>query len=441
MNNQTPQERRSWKDTALKLLRRITHNGGFKLLALLLSVALWAGLITQDPSLTRERHFQNVTVSISGSDAVKRNGFIVTSDLKSLLTDVDLEVDVPQMQYQNVTASNYNVRVDLSRITGEGTQTLKILTSSSSTYGTVKSVVPSTIEIEVEPYITRYRIPVRVATTGEPPEGFYASTPAIDPPMVAVSGPRSLVYSINSAEAVVELDKLPAREGEVLQAVPFTLLDRNGTPVQSDLLEITSESVLVDSVLVEQDMFTKREIALSDLGIIRGTPAAGYEVKSVTITPARVAVAGKASELEELNLLYANSYLDVSGLKETVNSNLRIRQPAELTYMSATTCTVVAEIGPIMSERVFSKIRLGIENVERNHVASLGTKEATVTVTAPQLWVNNVVKGDVQLYCDATGLGAGTYDLPVLCTISGSGETTYDLEIVPATVHVTIEEK
>ena len=46
------------------------HNGWVKLLAMLISLVLWAGLISQDDSLTREKTWQNVNVSITGSDTI-----------------------------------------------------------------------------------------------------------------------------------------------------------------------------------------------------------------------------------------------------------------------------------------------------------------------------------------------------------------------------------
>ena len=46
------------RDAVLQKLRAIfLQNWGTKLLALVISIALWAGLITQDPTLTREKQF------------------------------------------------------------------------------------------------------------------------------------------------------------------------------------------------------------------------------------------------------------------------------------------------------------------------------------------------------------------------------------------------
>ena len=64
------------------LLRHIVlHNGWVKLLALLISLILWAGLISQDETLTRDKTFQNVSVSVTGNETLRNNGYIVVSDL------------------------------------------------------------------------------------------------------------------------------------------------------------------------------------------------------------------------------------------------------------------------------------------------------------------------------------------------------------------------
>ena len=84
-----------WKATCHVLF----HNGWVKLIALLISLVLWAGLISQDETLTRDKTWQNVNISVSGEDSLKRSGFIVVSDLEELLSGVSVTAAVPQKQY------------------------------------------------------------------------------------------------------------------------------------------------------------------------------------------------------------------------------------------------------------------------------------------------------------------------------------------------------
>lgn len=438
--NQPPKESK-WAEAGRMLFHIVKHNWGFKLLAVLLAIIMWSGLITQDPSLTREKAFDDVKIAIAGADTIKRNGFIVVSDLESLLGNAQLRVAVPQMQYNSVTASTFNTRVDLSRITDTGTQELKVLTTNSIAYGNVIEVSPASVQIEVEEYITRYRIPVNVNATGAAPEGYYAGTAQPDPPMVAVSGPKSLVEKIVQAEAVLVLDELPQREGTIRRATALYLLDEAGNRVESSLLSVTSESVLLDSVVVEQPLYTEKTLQLSDLGLVSGTPANGYEVKSVTYTPNVIRAAGRAINLDLVDTLYANASVDVSGKTETFQQQVRVRRPTEILYLSADSVTVEVEIGPVIQDKSFKNQKINLQNVDKGLLAEMNVRKADVTITGPQLWVKGLGNYHITLTCDAAGLTAGTYDLPLGCVIQNADGQSYTVDLQPATVQLTLTEK
>lgn len=430
-----------WKGLGRSIAGFFLHQWPFKLLSVIIAIILWSGLITQDPTLTREKVFTGVTISVSGEDTIKRNGLIVVSDLDQVTQNAKLRVEVPQMQYASATASNYNARIDLTRIQETGVQEAKVLTTSSSTWGNVIEVSPDTVEIEVEEYITRYRIPVSVVTVGEAPEGYYAASPSLDPPQVTVSGPRSMVDRVVRAEATLDLSTLPAREGLVRTSVPFQLLDSNGEVIQSELLEITSESVLVDSVIAEQYLYAKREIDMSTLGLTVGKPATGYEIKTVTVTPATIVAAGWSANLDVLDTLYADSAVDVTGASASFTEQIRVRRPTELTYLSSDTVTVAVEIGPVIQSKTFEEVKLSVQGTGSEYSASLSQSKVNVTITGPQLWVESLRSSAISLSCDASGLTAGVYELPVICKVEGSDDVAFDVEAVPGMVQVEITKK
>ena len=90
-----------WKATRHVLF----HNGWVKLIALLISLLLWAGLISQDETLTRDKTWQNVNITVSGEESLKKSGYIVTSNLEELLSGVSVTAAVPQKQYETADAS------------------------------------------------------------------------------------------------------------------------------------------------------------------------------------------------------------------------------------------------------------------------------------------------------------------------------------------------
>lgn len=441
MNKNPSEERNGFKGLMIKAVKLLLHNWGFKLLALLLSIALWAGLISQDPSLTREKVFNGVTINVTGTDTIKRNGYIVVNDLSEVLQNASIRADVPQMQYQNAQASYYNARIDLSRIKQSGTQELKVQATNSTSYGTVSEVEPATIQVEVEEYITRYRIPVSINLDGELPEGYYANAITVDPSLVTISGPRSVVEKIARAQTTIDQSTVPGREGQVRTALPFVLLDVRGNPVESDLLEITSQSVLLDSVVVEQQLYSTRSMVMSDNGLTRGTPAEGYEVKSVSITPEILTVAGNEANLDVLDALFTDTSVNIEGAKESFHQTLRITKPSELAYMSSNTVVVAVEIGPVIRTRTFEDVKINPQNLGSGLRAELSLRTAELNVTGAMLPLEALRNSSVNLSVDLTALGTGVHEVPVQVSIKNDGNEAFTVEAVPETITVTITEK
>lgn len=434
-----PQKDHARRDAFLRRLHAIfLENWGTKLLAILIAVALWAGLITQDPSLSREKQFNDVAVNVIGADTLRRNGFIVLEDLDLVLSDVSVRVEVPQNQYTNVTSSNYSIRVDLSRIRSAGVQDVKIMSTNSSTYGTVTQIDPSSVRLTVDEYVTRYRIPVTVVTEGEAPEGFYAAAPSIDPPMIAVSGPKSVVSRIACAQVVVDQSALQAKEGTVRRALPFILVDDTGAVIEDDMLQVTSESVLLDSLIVEQAVYSQRTLELSEMGLVVGQPAEGYEIKGVYITPSTITIAGRSNVISEIGMLYADSTVNVSGLKESVNKAVRVRQPSTLKYVSTDLVTVAVEIGPVITTRAY-EAQVELYGLAANLREVGGLRTASVLLTGAQPWLDSLSVSDVKLACDMGSIAEpGTYVLPITCTVEGGEGESYTCEINPPSVVVTV---
>ncbi|MBR3429322.1 MAG: hypothetical protein IKG87_04405 [Clostridia bacterium] len=327
------------------------HNGLVKLLALLISLVLWAGLISQDNSLTRDKSWQNVNVSVNGLDTLKRNGFIVVSDLEELLANVSVTAAVPQKQYDYAEASSYNVRVDLSRINGTGTHELKIQSSTSSTFGKLINTTPSSVSVEVEEYVIRPRIPVAVTIGGEYQNGWYKDwympSPSVDPLLVAVSGPKDLVQTILRAKVVIDPETLEWTEGNMISSGIIKLFNSSNEEVDSSLLEITTESLTIDTVLIEGNVLPARTFSVADLIELQGEVKEGYEVASVRISPETVKIAARSEVLSQLEELVFDRTIDLQDLDETTSFPIKIQKPSEDAVLSNDTINVTVEIEPV----------------------------------------------------------------------------------------------
>ena len=326
------------------------HNGWLKAIAVVISIVLWAGLVSQDETLTRDKTFQNVNVSITGADTLRNNGYIVVSDLDEMLNDVSIVAAVPQKQYENADPSAYYVRLDLSKINGTGEQEVRLQSTNSSIYGRVISTNPASINVQVEDYIVRQRIPVSVTVEGNVPDGWYMSTPTVDPTVVAVTGPRSLVQTISRAKAVINTRDIEWTEGTVVLSAAIKLYNRSGDEVESPLLGTTTASLTIDSVLIETTLYPTLSFDTSDLIQVTGNVAKGYEITEVKVSPESITVAARAEVLDQLTELPMERTVNVKNLSETTVFQLKVQKPSDDAIISNETVTVTVEIEAVSDQ-------------------------------------------------------------------------------------------
>lgn len=440
MNTQ-PQKAKPRKGLISRVLRRIANNWPWKLLALFLALCLWAGLITQDKTLTRERVFYDVPVTISGSDSLRRNnGLIVVSGLDEEALTVRMRADVPQGEYNTVTASNYNPRVELSRIKEAGEQTLRIATSSTSTYGSVTSIWPDTVTVVVDEYVTNYRVPVIINTSGDYPDGFRGGTASADPSTVTISGPKSVVDQIVRVYVDYSLDRLPSRAGKVRTALPMRFATADGETIESDLLEVTSAEVVLRSIIVDHTLYPTRTLSLSAEDLVQGQPEEGYQVVSAGVSPVSILAAGEKDTLELLDELYLESPVDVSGKTESFTATVRVRKPGDINYLSAETVTVAVQIEPVEISRTFDGVKLFARGLTDGLKASLSQKTLNVVLTGPQLALQSLRAANVTAWVDVSGLTQGEYVLPVQVRVENGTMEGISYLCTPAEVTVVLSE-
>ena len=363
------QNRKKWGDI-LRLLKKglqhlFLHNGGFKLLAVVLSVLLWAGLISQDPSVTRMKVFQNVNIKIINSDSDRQytnKGRIVTSDLSELLEDVSITASVPQLQYENADASAYNLRVDLDEIraNGEAEQELRIQYDDNSEYGEIVNISPSTIKVRVEELFTYQKVPITVRTEGEAPDGWYIEKPTVAPTTVSVSGPISIVKEVSRGITTLDLNTLEWEEDTIRDIGEIRLINRRGDEIKSPLLVISSEGNQNDTVLIETSMMPTRNYSVRDMIQFRGALEPGYMIVDEPVySPEYVTIASSTKKLDALetlqpdaraNQLLETGYVDLTGLSETRTFNIAVKSISDGVILSSDTISITVDIAKIAED-------------------------------------------------------------------------------------------
>ncbi len=172
------------------LWRRLTHNLGWKLVSLALSVVLWY-VVVGEPEL----------VTIQSIPLLYRNlprQLILLSDAPS---EVRAELRGPSGRLTRSTLSDVFAALDLAGVSGTGTQTF---TLSDTDFNLPQGVsflraVPSQVSLSFDEILTK-TVPVLIQLNGTLPRGYRLAGKTVEPSTLNVSGPRIRVSGIEAAQ-------------------------------------------------------------------------------------------------------------------------------------------------------------------------------------------------------------------------------------------------
>lgn len=428
----------------LKVIKSVlVKNFGYKILSFIIALVVWAGLVSQAPNIIREKKFDNVYVTVTGSDTLRRNGLIVTTDLNKKPLIASFSANVPQMQYQNAKYSHYLPKIDLSGIKEPGTVKIPVTTSSSLTYGEVTNITPSSVELNVDTYLTQYRIPVQYEKKGEFNDGFYCTDPYLDPMTIRVSGPAISVKNVAKAIVAVDVAKYPKKEGVIKTSSHFKLVDQSGNEIKDKLIEVTSDSISIKNILVTQHQYKMKTYNVAANSLIHGEVQEGYYIKSIKMNPSIIFLAGNSELLDNMENLYADENIDVSNRRNSLIKNIKLNIPNEVVYASAHSVMVDIDIEPVIKEKIYKNIPINLIGKKDNLSYNLESKTIDVTINEQINILNSIKESNITAYNDVSNLKVGIYYIEPKIELSNSMvlSNNFKNDYVPNKIKLVIEEK
>lgn len=404
--------------------------------SVLVALFFWSALVASDGTLTRQKGFANVAVSVTGEAALKSRGFIVMDDLEALLPGVRMTVEVTQANYDRVSGTSYNPHIDLSKVKGEGENEIPV-TFSSQLYGPVVSCEPSSVTLNVERYITR-RIPVVLETKGEP-GGYYLDSAKTDPSMLSVSGPQSLISQVARAVATLDASALSGERMSDRMTVDVRLQNSKGETIESDLIEITNQTVITRSVVVETELLPMKAVPLQLDEFVTGIPAAGYELYDVVAAVDSINVAGKQEVLDAISVFTTEQPLNVADATEDVSGYVRLKRPSGMENSVPYDVAVTAKIREMETQRTFRNIAVEVDGLDSAHSAAVSRDRQVVQLRGAYSFVSSVMEKDIRLFVDVSELGVGEHEVPVQISIDNAPD--FSCALSSPEVTVTIREK
>ncbi|MGH2474466.1 MAG: CdaR family protein [Candidatus Limnocylindrales bacterium] len=268
----------------------------------------------------------------------------------------------------NPITSDFEAWVDLSDVTpGIGPQSVPVQLRSIDPRVTVVGFDPQAVTIDLDTLGSR-TVPVEVERGGTP-DGLELGIVSVEPEVVEVRGPASVITRVVAARANVVIQ---AAGLDVDQDVELVPVDGVGDQVAQVELEPATARVTIP-------VFSDRQSKTLPISpIITGTPAAGFEIASATIEPNVVTVEGDADQLAALTSI-DTAPISVSGFSssETVEATLAV--PIGLVALDAERVQVAIVLRPVTATRTFEVgLRLVGARSDRTYATSVDRVLITV---------------------------------------------------------------
>lgn len=394
-----------------RLLGLVVHNWPLKLAAVGLATLLYGGLVLLESTQT-----------LPGVIQVEQRNLPPDAFLLTTLSPVT-EVRYFSASGVPAIASSFEAWVDFSDVpVGGGPVTVPIQVRAIDERITVRSFTPDVVTVELDRIATR-QVPVQVQFAPAP-EGLQVGTTVVDPVTVSVSGPASIVDLVVSARADVVIQPSGI---SVDQDVPLIPVDAAGNAVSP--VNLTPATARV-TIPVFADLRSK---SLPVSPVITGTPAAGFEIASITVDPTVVTVAGDAEQLAELASVDTTP-VSTNGASADFTVEVDLAVPVGVVPVDAARVSVTVQLRAVTGTRSFEVgVALTGQRPDLGYAAS--TDRILLTLGGSTADLDRVDGATLVARVDVADLAAGESDVAIEITLPG-GVTL--VAASPPTIVVTV---
>lgn len=287
-----------------KLTKLITNNFGLKLMSLAFAGILWLVVVNiDDPSTTKPF---TISVAVENGDAITSQGkYYEIADGGNTVT---FQVTANRSVFKALSSSDFKAVADMSKI--EDWQRVPIEITATRYTSSVKiSSKTQYLEVNVED-LQKKQLVISAGYTGTPADNCAVGNVTIQGSNVLkVSGPASVVSTIASAKATVNVDGMSTTINDSIVPV---LYDENGNEVDTTKLTMN-----IDAVNIRAEIQDIKQVNVS--AMVSGTPRDGYVDTDVSYSPQTVAVKGQAAALNTVNeIQIPDGIVDINDATEDV---------------------------------------------------------------------------------------------------------------------------
>jgi YbbR domain-containing protein len=400
-------------------VQRLANSLGTIILSLLLAVVVWIAATLQDDPFT-VKEFTNIPVT-------RINQSPNTVVYEAVTERVNVTVRAPQSVLQDLKATDFKATLDLAEVEPGVRATVPISVTSANEGVRIESIDPARQNVLLEA-IGTITMPIKLQVRGQVATGYQSIAPQITPEQITIQGPTPLLSEVVSVTASIDLQGV---KDNVVKKVAATPLDAEGKPVEG--LQWTPEQIEVQ-VGVRRKVGYKPDVEV--VPDLRGQPAPGYRLGSVTVEPSTVTLAGLPSVLDSLPGFVETLPVSVTDAVQNLSVRSLLTVPNNVVVVDANYVTVMVEVLPIQSSRAMTGL-IEIQGVSQGLVAVPSPTNADVILEGPDAILSGLKTSDLQVVVNVFGLPPGVHRVAP-DVLAPEGVTV--VSVIPETIEVMINQ-
>lgn len=268
-----------------KIIKWITNNFGLKILAVIFAGVLWLAVVNIDDPVTT-RSF-TTTVSVENGDYL--TGIGKYYEIINNSNTITFKVSGKRSYLERMGNSDFRATADLKMIENLNRVPVEITPQRYGGYVTVASKLYY-LDLDVEDLVSKPFV-ISVQTDGKPSKQHALGETSVSPSLLRVSGPASVVDTIDKAVAAVNVEEMSQ---DLTDSVIPILYNKDGNEVDTKDLTFNIQNVMVSvRILDTKDVTLNFQTA--------GTLQEGYEYVGIEYEPQTVSVKGASAVLNTVN--------------------------------------------------------------------------------------------------------------------------------------------
>ncbi len=380
-----------------RLVGVVVHNWPLKLAAVILASLLYSGLVLS----------QNAQVWHGRVPVIPLRQPASAVMLGTLPDVTNIRYFAPLDVAARLSSSSFTATVDLSaaEVSPEAPfVTAKVEVTAADQRVQILDFEPQVITVQLDPLISK-TVPVEVSR-GPVPSGLEVRDPVLSVSQVTAFGPESIIRLVTAAQARVVIQPSGI---DVDQQVDLVAVDASGDVMTPVDLEPSSVRV---QIRVGSQLESK---ALPVNPAVVGTPAAGYEIESVTAVPSVASIEGEADAL--LSLLKVDTEpVSVAGATADVTASVALALPAGTVALSNSAVRVTVALRPVTGTRTISA-GIVLVGARTDRTYATATDAVLVTIGGTVADLAAVPGRTFVASADVSGLAAGSHEVDLRVTL------------------------